>query len=62
MPDIAARGIYFGEAPRWHDGRLWFSDFYGTVSMPWPRTAATRSCCASTGSRPASAGCPTASS
>jgi sugar lactone lactonase YvrE len=29
MPDIAARGIYFGEAPRWHDGRLWFSDFYG---------------------------------
>jgi sugar lactone lactonase YvrE len=29
MPDIAARGIYFGEGPRWHDGRLWFSDFYG---------------------------------
>ena len=21
-------GIHFGEAPRWHDGRLWFSDFY----------------------------------
>ena len=21
-------GLYFGEAPRWHDGRLWFSDFY----------------------------------
>jgi sugar lactone lactonase YvrE len=21
-------GVYFGEAPRWHDGRLWFSDFY----------------------------------
>jgi len=21
-------GIYFGEAPRWHEGRLWFSDFY----------------------------------
>ena len=21
-------GIYFGEGPRWHDGRLWFSDFY----------------------------------
>lgn len=20
--------IYFGEAPRWHRGRLWFSDFY----------------------------------
>ena len=29
MPDIAARGIYFGEGPRWHDGRLWFSDFFG---------------------------------
>ena len=23
-----AEGIYFGEAPRWHDGKLWFSDFY----------------------------------
>lgn len=21
-------GIYFGEGPRWHDGRLWLSDFY----------------------------------
>jgi sugar lactone lactonase YvrE len=21
-------GIDFGEGPRWHDGRLWFSDFY----------------------------------
>jgi sugar lactone lactonase YvrE len=21
-------GIWFGEGPRWHDGRLWFSDFY----------------------------------
>jgi sugar lactone lactonase YvrE len=21
-------GLYFGEGPRWHDGRLWFSDFY----------------------------------
>jgi sugar lactone lactonase YvrE len=25
---ILADGIYFGEGPRWHDGRLWFSDFY----------------------------------
>lgn len=23
-----AEGIYFGEGPRWHEGRLWFSDFY----------------------------------
>jgi sugar lactone lactonase YvrE len=21
-------GLFFGEGPRWHDGRLWFSDFY----------------------------------
>ncbi|HXY94112.1 MAG TPA: SMP-30/gluconolactonase/LRE family protein, partial [Acidimicrobiia bacterium] len=21
-------GIDFGEGPRWHDGRLWYSDFY----------------------------------
>ena len=23
-----AEGIYFGEGPRWHDGRLWFADFH----------------------------------
>ncbi|MCW3797912.1 SMP-30/gluconolactonase/LRE family protein [Sphingomonas sp. BN140010] len=21
-------GLYFGEGPRWHEGRLWFSDFH----------------------------------
>jgi sugar lactone lactonase YvrE len=25
---ILTGDIYFGEAPRWHDGRLWFSDFF----------------------------------
>lgn len=25
---VLTDGIYFGEAPRWRDGRLWFSDFY----------------------------------
>lgn len=25
-----AEGIYFGEGPRWHDDRLWFSDFYSS--------------------------------
>ena len=25
-----AEGLYFGEGPRWHDGVLWFSDFYDT--------------------------------
>ncbi len=26
--EIIAQGVYFGEGPRWHDGRLWLSDFY----------------------------------
>jgi len=26
--DIVVDGLTFPEAPRWHDGRLWFSDFY----------------------------------
>ena len=25
---IVAEGLYFGEGPRWHAGRLWFSDFH----------------------------------
>ena len=25
---ILIDGLHFGEGPRWHDGRLWFSDFY----------------------------------
>jgi sugar lactone lactonase YvrE len=25
---IRHTGLTFGEAPRWHDGRLWFSDFH----------------------------------
>ena len=25
---VLADGIYFGEGPRWRDGRMWFSDFY----------------------------------
>ncbi len=32
MERFAARvlrdGLGFGEGPRWHEGRLWFSDFY----------------------------------
>ena len=26
--EVAADGLAFGEGPRWHDGRLWFSDMY----------------------------------
>ncbi|HVN42315.1 MAG TPA: SMP-30/gluconolactonase/LRE family protein, partial [Steroidobacteraceae bacterium] len=25
---VLATGLFFGEGPRWHAGRLWFSDFY----------------------------------
>lgn len=28
---LLMEGIYFGEGPRWHDGRLWFSDFYAAA-------------------------------
>jgi sugar lactone lactonase YvrE len=31
--EILAQGIYFGEGPRWRDGRLWFSDFYSHSVM-----------------------------
>lgn len=26
--EVLLDGLYFPEGPRWHDGRLWFSDFY----------------------------------
>lgn len=29
MADVIVEGIYFGEAPRWHEDRLWYSDFFG---------------------------------
>jgi sugar lactone lactonase YvrE len=28
-PSVLMTGIQFGESPRWHDGRLWFSDWAG---------------------------------
>ncbi len=28
MSEIVKDGLYFGEAPRWRDGRLWYSDFF----------------------------------
>jgi sugar lactone lactonase YvrE len=27
VPEVLLEGIVFGESPRWHDGRLWFSDW-----------------------------------
>ena len=26
-PEVLVEGVVFGESPRWHDGRLWFSDW-----------------------------------
>ena len=26
--DLVVDGVDFGEGPRWHEGRLWYSDFY----------------------------------
>ena len=26
--ELLCDGLYFAEGPRWHDGKLWFSDFY----------------------------------
>ena len=26
--ELFVSGLYFGECPRWHDGRLWYSDFF----------------------------------
>jgi sugar lactone lactonase YvrE len=28
-PTILLNGLYYGEAPRWHEGRLWLSDMHG---------------------------------
>lgn len=28
QPRLVVDGLAFAEAPRWHDGKLWFSDFY----------------------------------
>lgn len=26
-PEVLMQGVIFGESPRWHDGRVWFSDW-----------------------------------
>ena len=26
--DVLVDGVDFGEGPRWHEGRLWYSDFF----------------------------------
>ena len=39
---ILAEGLYFGEGPRWHGGRLWFSDFYDHAVKSMDATGAIR--------------------
>jgi len=29
VSEVVKEGLAFGEGPRWHDGRLWFSDMHG---------------------------------
>ena len=41
MPDVLLAGLGFGESPRWHDGRLWFSDM-GTNELSAVDTAGDR--------------------
>lgn len=31
MSTVLRSGLHFGECPRWHDGRLWYSDFFDGV-------------------------------
>jgi sugar lactone lactonase YvrE len=41
IPEVLTSGLVFGEGPRWHDDRLWFSDMHGeavwTVDMSGKR-------------------------
>ena len=37
-----AEGLHFGEGPRWHAGRLWFSDFYDHAVKSIDETGAIR--------------------
>ena len=42
--EVLVGGIDFGEGPRWHDGRLWYSDFYrhGVFAPAEPEALAQR--------------------
>ncbi len=58
---VLREGLAFGEAPRWHEGRLWYSDFYrhGVFSID-ERGTAERLELTVENQPPALAGCPTA--
>jgi sugar lactone lactonase YvrE len=48
MPDttVVRDGLRFAEGPRWHDGRLWFSDFYDHVVLAMDPGGGTERVCA----------------
>ena len=52
-------GLFFGERPRWHDGRLWYSDFFDRMVLSVSPTASAGSRWTSTASRRAWVGSPT---
>ena len=37
-PEVVLDGLAFGEGPRWHDGRLWFSDMHAHVVQAFDPT------------------------
>src|SRR5690348_1599030 len=40
-PEVVVDGLAFGEGPRWHEGRLWFSDMHDhAVKTYTPTTGA----------------------
>ena len=60
---VVREGLGFGEGPRWHEGRLWYSDFYRHAIFSMAEDGSTKS--SNTRwrrSRRVSGGCPTATS
>lgn len=54
--EVAFEGIDFGEGPRWHDGRLWFSDFYQRTVRAWDPTTGAAEVVATVAGRPSGLG------
>lgn len=44
MVELLGQGFSFTEAPRWHSGELWFSDFYNNQVVRWDGTRFTTVC------------------
>ncbi len=59
-PTTVASGFAFLEAPRWHEDRIWFSDFYTHQVLSAREDGSDLRTEAAVPQQPASAGCPTA--